>query len=136
MKLSDHDLRQIDTEYLERLSHAQLLHVSAQLLADLKAARDRANQTPDSSSRPPGSFVPWEKGAGGRRGVEPEGAPVPQEEEGATAAEPETSSAPPQSAAKPQKRRGKQPGSAVHGRSVTLPVYTESVCVETRTLSV
>ena len=65
MKLSDHDLRQIDTEYLGRLSHAQLLHVSAQLLADLKAARDRANQTPDNSSRPPGSFAPWETGSGG-----------------------------------------------------------------------
>ena len=63
MKLSDHDLRQIDAEYLAHLSPEQLLQVSVRLLADLKEARDGANQTPHNSSRPPGSFAPWEGSA-------------------------------------------------------------------------
>ncbi len=71
MKLSDHDLRQIDAEYLAHLSPEELLAVSVRLLVDLKEARDRANQTPHNSSRPPGSFAPWEGSAAGADTAEP-----------------------------------------------------------------
>ncbi len=121
MELSDHDLRQIDAEYLGRLSHAQLLHVSAQLLSDLKAARDRANQTPDNSSRPPGSFAPWAGGAVERETLETSTPSPPESESSGLAVEPE------RAPSKPRKRRGKQPGSTGHGRPISLPVTGEEI---------
>ena len=62
MKLKDHDLRQIDSKYLASLEPEKLLEVSSKLLADLKEARERLNQTSQNSSRPSGSFAPWEGG--------------------------------------------------------------------------
>ena len=62
MHLSDHDLRQMDEGWLEKLPEDKLRQVSARILQDLKEARDRLNQTPDNSSRPPSSRAPWEKG--------------------------------------------------------------------------
>ena len=63
MQLTDHDLKQINQEYLAALSSGQLLHLSGKLLDDLRAARDRLNQTPQNSSRPSGSYAPWEQAA-------------------------------------------------------------------------
>ena len=60
MILSDHDLRQIDGEYLGALPPDKLVEVSVKLLQDLKEAHDRLNQTPQNSSRPSGSYAPWE----------------------------------------------------------------------------
>ena len=62
MILKDYDLKQIDRDYLETLRPEQLLEVSLKLLQDLREARDRLNQTPQNSSRPSGSFAPWEVG--------------------------------------------------------------------------
>ena len=62
MHLSDHDLRQMDEDWLEKLPEDKLRQVSTRILKDLKEARDRLNQTPDNSSRPPSSRAPWEKG--------------------------------------------------------------------------
>ncbi len=59
MKLKDHDLKQIDKDYLKGLPPEKLLEVSGKLLEDLKEARDRLNQTPENSSRPSGSFAAW-----------------------------------------------------------------------------
>jgi len=53
MHLSDHDLRQMDEGWLENLPEDKLRQVSTRILQDLKEARDRLNQTPDNSSRPP-----------------------------------------------------------------------------------
>ena len=64
MRLSNHDLRQIDQDYLARLSPEQLLHLSEKLLDDLRNARDRLNQTSQNSSRPSGSYAPWEQNGG------------------------------------------------------------------------
>ena len=61
MQLSDHSLRQIDAAYLERLGDAALRALSAKLLADLKEARERLNQTSRNSSLPPSREAPWEK---------------------------------------------------------------------------
>ncbi len=82
MKLKDHDLKQIDRDYLGGLAPAKLVEVSLKLLEDLKEARDRLNQTPQNSSRPSGSFALWEDG------IVSDGSPVeeapdkePEEEE-------------------------------------------------------
>ncbi|QQS55989.1 MAG: hypothetical protein IPM89_10730 [Candidatus Competibacteraceae bacterium] len=53
MHLSDHSLRQIDDTYVQSLDVEALRGLSVRLLADLKDARDRLNQGPDNSSRPP-----------------------------------------------------------------------------------
>jgi transposase len=59
MLLSDHDLRQIDEMYLKSLCSEDLIGVSIRLLNDLKEAKDRLNQNPGNSSRPPSSREPW-----------------------------------------------------------------------------
>jgi transposase len=60
--LSDHSLRQIDDAYLRSLEPEALRGLSSRLLADLKEARERLNQGPTNSSRPPSSRAPWERG--------------------------------------------------------------------------
>jgi len=60
MLLSHHDLKQIDQDYLESLPPGKLLDVSLKLLEDLKEAHDRLNQSSRNSSRPSGSYAPWE----------------------------------------------------------------------------
>jgi len=59
MKLTDHDLKQIDHDTLNRLSPEQVLSLSHQMIDDLKEARDRLNQNSNNSSRPSGSMPPW-----------------------------------------------------------------------------
>jgi transposase len=61
MHLDEHDLGQLDEEYLLSLAPAQLQALSTKLLADLKEARDRLNQNPSNSSRPPSTRAPWEQ---------------------------------------------------------------------------
>lgn len=61
MNLTDHDLKQIDEEYLSKLTAEQLLKLSEKLLDELRVSRDRLNQTASNSSRPPGSHAPWEQ---------------------------------------------------------------------------
>ena len=58
--VSDEDLRKLDDERLEALSLQQLQALSKQLCRDLKEARDRMNQNPANSSRPPSTLAPWE----------------------------------------------------------------------------
>jgi hypothetical protein len=63
MYLSDHDLRQLDNARLDALdATGHLREVSGRLLSDLKEARDRLNQNPSNSSRPPSSRPSWERG--------------------------------------------------------------------------
>ena len=100
MILNDHDLKQIDEEYLETLAPDKLRKVSLKLLADLKEARDRLNQTPQNSSRPSGSFALWEGG------VVSDGSPVEEV---------------PNKEAEEEKKRKKK-GSL--GSSVQPPVYS------------
>jgi len=61
MRLKDHDLKQLNREYFAALSPEQLLNLAEKLLNDLRDARDRQNQTPQNSSRPSGSYAPWEQ---------------------------------------------------------------------------
>ena len=60
MQLSDHDLKQLDDTYLGGLPIESLRGLSSKLLADLKESRERLNQNPSNSSRPPSSQAPWE----------------------------------------------------------------------------
>ena len=59
MKLTAHDLKQINKTTLARLSPEQLLSLSEQMLTDLQEAMDRLNQNSNNSSRPPSSIPPW-----------------------------------------------------------------------------
>lgn len=59
MKLSNHDLQQIDDGKLDKLAPKQVLLLAKKFLHDLKEARDRLNQNSNNSSRPPGSMPPW-----------------------------------------------------------------------------
>ena len=93
MRLTDHDLRQLDEARLDGLAGAALRELSKRLLADLKEARERLNQTPDNSSRPPSTRPPWERG-----GSPPE--PDGEDPTGASAAD-EAASAPPTAADAP-----------------------------------
>ena len=53
----------MDNTYLSSLKLEELRGLSERLLADLKEARERLNQGPSNSSRPPSSRAPWERGA-------------------------------------------------------------------------
>ncbi len=64
MHLSDHDFRQCDDADLETLTPAQARALLGKVLADLKAARERLEQTPSNSSRPPSTRLPWEGNGG------------------------------------------------------------------------
>jgi len=120
MKLKDHDLKQIDEDYLGGLPPDKLVEVSLKLLADLKEARDRLNQTPKNSSRPSGNCAPWE---GGPVAEDSPVAQGPNKE-----AEPEEKKKKKdrdqkQSKAGPGKKKpGKQKGAKGHGRKVELAV--------------
>src|SRR5512139_786547 len=70
MHLSQHSLHQLDKAYLDVLDEAGLWVLSVKLLEDLKEARDRLNQGPDNSSRPPSSRAPWERQSGERESDE------------------------------------------------------------------
>lgn len=59
MTLSDHDLSQLNTNDLDNMPEVELRSLSKQLLVDLKQARERLKQSPDTSSRPPSSREPW-----------------------------------------------------------------------------
>lgn len=65
MRLSQYDLEQLDEGYLRSLPEERLQVLSAKLLADLKEAHDRLNQTPLTSSRPPSTRAPWEREVAG-----------------------------------------------------------------------
>lgn len=65
MKLSGHDLKQINNDTLERLTEEQLRTLSKLMLSDLKEAIDRLHQNPNNSSRPSGSMAPWERESSG-----------------------------------------------------------------------
>lgn len=123
MKLKDHDLKQIDRDYVEGLAHDKLVEVSLKLLADLKEARDRLNQTPQNSSRPSGSYAPWEGG------IVSDGSPleeVPHREAEAEGKKKKKRRAKRSSKAglgkQGKKKRGKQKGAKGYGRKVELAV--------------
>jgi transposase len=138
MHLSDHDLQQLDDDYLHGLPVEPLRLLSGKLLADLKEAHDRLNQNPSNSSRPPSTRAPWEKADSGSdeacapQATEAE-APTDQPEEDAAAAQDvEPDSTPIESDVKPQGetkpgRPGRRKGAPGVSRTQVLPVDAEEV---------
>lgn len=122
MRISDHSLRQLDDAYLERLEEEALRSLSGKLLADLKEARERLNQTSQNSSRPPSSQAPWERPAQADPGSTEETEDTPVEDVARTdpeaAAERSPVAAlPPELAGEAKGRAGKQKGAAGVGRA-------------------
>ena len=135
MRLTDYDLRQINQEYLASLSPEQLLHLSEKMLDDLRTARERLNQSPQNSSRPSGSYAPWEQARfaeeksrsdeGEDSGdveekAKPEKAGKESKSEGVGADE----DSQPQGS---QRKAGKQPGAKGVGRQVEMAVTGEQL---------
>ena len=84
--LSDHDLRQMDPGWQERQPEETVRGLLARALDDLRQARDRLNQNPANSSRPPGSMEPWRKGGADEPTARPDDGAA-RDEEAAEAAE-------------------------------------------------
>jgi hypothetical protein len=124
MHLSDHSLRQMDDDYVRALGTDALRDLSLRLLADLKEARERLNQGPTNSSRPPSSRALWERGEVPDPTNEPETPPDEAESAEAPLIEAEPAEIPPAevqpTAAKPARRAGKQPGAPGIGRTQVL----------------
>ena len=130
MRLTDHDLKQLSQTYLASLSPEQLLHLSKKMLDDLRDARDRLNQTPQNSSRPSGSYAPWQQtNSGGKKEpAEPaEEATEPEPKAEKEAAPRERSAKPGAGDPKSKRKAGKQPGSKGKGRQVEMVVTDEVV---------
>lgn len=129
MHLSDHSLRQIDDAYLQSLEVEALRGLSARLLADLKDARDRLNQGPDTSSRPPSSRAPWDRGGDER--ASDAAADVAEDEPDSEPADTKPEPAEPPSAegkpaeAKPARKPGKQAGAPGIGRTQIFQANAE-----------
>lgn len=58
--LTDHDLRQMSDAWVSALTPAQKDALLVRALSELRKSRDRLNQTPKNSSKPPSSRAPWE----------------------------------------------------------------------------
>jgi len=132
MQLSEYDLKQLDDETLRSLQAEALRTLSTKLLADLKEARDRLNQNPDNSSRPPSSRAPWE-GADSKpeSQTDPDGKEEQEEElKEATseeAATDEQKDCGVKSVQKSPGKPGKPKGAPGYGRTVELAVTAEQV---------
>jgi hypothetical protein len=135
MKLSDHDLQQINLDWLRERTPEELLHVSQKLLDDLKEARERLNQNSSNSSVPSGSQPPWFHPAqDSENEADDEDTPIPpppnektddkNNSGGEASAEKSNSQSGKESTEPPEPARkpGKQPGAQGFGRTQILPV--------------
>ncbi len=133
MKLPDSSLRQIDKEYINSLPLEKLQHLSEKMLDDLREARERLNQTPENSSRPSGSFAPWEKGSSSKEEQETkkdaEDSSKDTDEDSDSATPDENKSSKEQPKPQPENKRtvGKQPGAEGFGRRLELPITGEEI---------
>lgn len=115
MHLSPHSLRQVDKAYLDSLAEVALRGLSVKLLEDWKEARERLNQGPENSARPPSSRAPWERQRGGRES-DAEAEDGAREPEAAEAKAAEATSA---------GKAGKQPGAPGIGRTHVFQAHEE-----------
>ena len=126
--LTDHDLRQMSDEWVSSLSPSQKEVLLVRALAELRKSRDRLNQTPSNSSKPPSSRAPWESMRSDTAAAAPSSEASTTAQGGAAklagAAKPAT--APQAPSGKPTaKKAGKQPGAKGFGRTQQL-AYTEA----------
>lgn len=131
MHLSDHSLSQLDEAYVQSLDEGRLRGLSLRLLEDLKEARERLQQNPTNSSRPPSSRAPWERPGAGHEEprddaeTNPARNPDPADEASASPAE-EPSDRPPTQTHQPkppQRKPGKQPGAPGFGRTQVFAAH-------------
>lgn len=123
MRLSPHDLRQLDEPVIASLSEVALRVLAMNLLADLKEAHDRLGQNPANSSRPSSSQAPWEAVRAADTAQRPEDPP-----EDPAAPESSAPTPPPSNPNKPPAGKpGKRPGAPGYGRRITLPVHAEKI---------
>lgn len=139
MYLNDNDLRQLDEARLERLPSEVLRALSKRLLSDLKEARERLNQTPENSSRPPSSRAPWERGsqspalgaedsgmsAGTSTDTVAESAPESEKSKEKPGAAGDSKAQADAAAVKTKGRPGRRPGHPGVSRRQVLPVDTQ-----------
>ena len=122
MRLSPHDLRQLDEDVIAALDEAALRVLAVNLLADLKEAHDRLAQNPANSSRPSSSQAPWEAASAADA---PQCQEDPPEDPTVPASEPAPSAAITPPSDQNKAPAGKRPGAPGYGRLVTLPVQEE-----------
>lgn len=127
LPLTDHDLRQMSDEWVSSLTPSQKDVLLVRALAELRKSRDRLNQTPNNSSKPPSSRSPWESTC---TDTETEASAAPTAvDAGATKLPSDATSpapAPKVSSGKPSaKKAGKQVGAQGFGRTQKL-AYTEA----------
>ncbi len=129
MHLSEHSLRPLDRAYLDALDEAALRGLSAKLLDDLKEARDRLNQGPENSSRPPSSRAPWDRPGGGRESEAEADADAAEGDREPALAEAKPAEAKPAEAkptqTSPARKPGKQRGAPGMGRTQVFQANTE-----------
>ena len=133
MHLSDHDLRQMDEDWIKRLAPDKLRYALQHALNDLRQARDRLKTTPHNSSRPPGSMAPWDRSSAitaqdvdvSDDPPDPPDPPAAADTATPEAKEPSGAGDKPDTSSRKQAVRrpcGKQPGAPGHGRIQVLPV--------------
>ena len=131
MKLSDHDLQQLNADWLRARTPEELLYVSQKLLDDLKEARERLNQNSTNSSVPSGSQPPWFHPAEDTENEDDDDIPIPpppDDKDDSGESSTDKTDAPSDKAPKeskpPKTRRnpGKQPGAQGFGHTQILPV--------------
>ncbi len=129
MHLSDHDLRQLDDDYLGRLTPEQARALLPKVIADLKAARERLAQNPSNSSRPPSSRAPWEgiDDAGEADDGTPPSPDAQEAEAPATTARSTPARRPKRNNNSGGSNPGRRKGAPGHSRTQTLPVDAEQV---------
>ncbi len=137
MKLSDHDLLQLDEEYLTSLKSDALLAVSRKMLSDLKESRERLNQTPDNSSQPPSSRSPFlgipeepseeEDQDPQVKKETPEDDGDPPGDDGDSEASTDEAETPRSKTRKPKPKAGKQVGAPGFGRQQKIPTQREEI---------
>lgn len=140
MIFTNHDLKQVDYKYLANLPIDKLLNICFNFFQDLLEARDRLNQTPLNSSRPPASFPPWQAKPHAESPTVEES--LPQGPERGQTGNASTATVPTQtneiaesttqkkesaettrpSKETEKKKPGKQAGAQGHGRQVELPI--------------
>ena len=108
MKLTEHDLRQIDEEYINSLHEDLLRELALNLLYKTKELMDRVNQNASNSSIPPSKEAPWSQG----------NSDVDQCDNSSTDDAEHSGN----TLSTPKKKPGKQPGAKGYGRTVELPV--------------
>ncbi len=146
MIFDDDDLRQIDEAYVKSLDIETAKKLAVKLAEDLKEARERLNQNPNNSSRPPSSVEPWvvaetEDGVAAGQGSDSggeESSPDPKSGEAGTEKEDKKEDG---EKSDSSRRPGKQQGAAGKGRTQQLLLtgtvihFAELCCVCDRELS-